>query len=167
VEHHAEHVPTIATLLWPAINFSIFTVLLVRFLAGPLREFFRARAERLRDELAVGDRARREAEALRAQLARDLADLPATRQRLKSDLLATAERERDQLLAHGRETAERLRRDAKLLGEQQVASARRALRDEVVAAAIRDASILVHQAIQPHDQQRFVHEFFDRAGARS
>jgi F-type H+-transporting ATPase subunit b len=167
MEHHAEHVPTIATLLWPVVNFTIFATLLVRVLAGPLREFFRARAERLREELATGDRARREAEALRAELARAVADLPNTRERLKSDLLATAERERDQLLAQGSQTAERIRRDAVLLGEQQFAAARRALRDELVGAVVREASNLVRSEIRPDDQERFVTDFIGRAGATS
>jgi F0F1-type ATP synthase membrane subunit b/b' len=167
MEHHAEHVPTIASLLWPVVNFGIFVAVLVRFLGGPLREFFRARAERLREELAAGDRARREAEALRAQLAKDVADLPFARERLKADVLATAARERDQLLAQGRQTSERIRRDAVLLGEQLVASARRALRDELVAAAVREATDLVRSATQAPDQERFVREFVERAGASS
>ena len=72
MEHQAEHLPSIATLLWPTVNFSIFVVLLVRGLTGPVREFFRARTERLRADLAIGDRARIDAEALRVQLAKDL-----------------------------------------------------------------------------------------------
>jgi F-type H+-transporting ATPase subunit b len=166
MEHHAE-LPTIASLLWPVVNFSIFVWVLVRFLGGPLREFFRARAERLRDELAAGDRARRDAEALRAQLAQDLADLPAVRELLKADLLATAARERDQLLAQGQRTAERIRRDAVLLGNQHIAAARRALRDELVASAVREATALVQGAAQAPDQERFVSEFVGRAGALS
>ena len=165
MEHGAEHLPTVSTLLWPAVNFIIFTTLLVRALAGPVREFFRARAERLRDELQAGDRARREAEAVRAQLAKDLADLPALRERLKDDLRATAERERDQLLAHARQTSDRIRADARLLAEQETASARRRLRDQVAEAAVREATTLVRSATQPDDQQRFVREFIDGAGA--
>ena len=167
MEHHAEHVPTIASLLFPAINFAIFATLLVRALAGPVREFFRARTERLREELASGDRARREAEALRAQLASDLADLPNLRARLKADLMATAERERDRMLAHARQTAERIRNDAKILADQEVATARRMLRDEVIAGAIREATDLVRAAAQPTDQDRFVQEFVSSAGASS
>jgi len=165
MEHHA--VPTIASLLWPVVNFALFAAVLVRFLAGPLREFFRARAERLREELATGERARREAEGLRAQLAKDVANLPAARERLKADLLATATRERDQLLAQGRQTAERIRRDAALLVEQEISSARRVLRDELVDSAIREATALVRGAMQAPDQQRFVSEFIARAGTSS
>jgi F-type H+-transporting ATPase subunit b len=167
MEHHAEHVPTIASLLWPVVNFTIFVAVLVRFLGGPLREFFRARAERLRDELATGDRARRDAEALRAQLAKDIADLPAARERLKSDLLETAARERDQLVAQAQQTAERIRRDAVLLAAQLVSSARRMLRDEMVASAVEEATTLVRGAAQARDQERFVSDFIGRAGAPS
>ena len=164
MEHHAE-APTVLSLFWPTINFALFVALLVWGLAGPLREFFRARAERLREDLAAGDRARREAEALRAALAKDLADLPALRERLKSDLRATAERERDQLLTQGRDTAERIRNDARLLAEQERAAARRALRDEVVSSAIAAATALVRAQAQGADQERFVREFVSRAEA--
>lgn len=165
MEHQVEHLPSVATLLWPTANFLIFVVLLVRGLSGPVREFFRARAERLRDELAAGDRARSEAEALRAQLAKDLADLPGLRERLKSDLRATAQRERDQMMALANQTAERIRNDAKLLAEQEAASARRRLRQDVVEAAIREATGLVRAAAQVQDQERFVREFIGSAGS--
>jgi F-type H+-transporting ATPase subunit b len=161
----AEHAPTIGTLIWPAINFTIFAALLVRGLSGPLREFFRARAERLQEELAAGDRARREAEELRAELAKDLADLPALRARMKADLRATAERERDQMLAQARATAERIRTDAKLLADQEVATARRLLRDEMIAETMQVATAVVREAVAPTDQDRFVQEFLGSAGA--
>ena len=167
MEHQAENLASIATLMWPTINFSIFLGLLVRMLSGPVREFFRARAERLRDELEVGDRARAEAEALRAQLAKDLADLPALREQLKGDLRAIAQRERDQMLVLANETAERIRNDAKLLADQEIATARRVLREEVVQAAVREATNLVRGATQPPDQERFVREFIGSAGAPS
>jgi F-type H+-transporting ATPase subunit b len=165
VEHGAEHLPAIGDLFYPAINFAIFAWVLVRALSGPIREYFRERAERLREELAAGERARREAEALRAQLARELADLPATRDRLKADLLATAERERDQLLAMAKQNAERIRNDARLLADQEVAAARRMLRDEVVEHAVAKASDLVRGSTQADDEKRYVDEFIRGAGA--
>jgi len=41
IVEHAAHHAGIADLLFPAINFSIFAYVLVRFLAAPIREFFR------------------------------------------------------------------------------------------------------------------------------
>ena len=65
-------------MLWATVNFLLFVALLVRFLRVPIRDYFRARSERLTEGLAAGARARERAEALRATIARDLADLPAS-----------------------------------------------------------------------------------------
>ena len=62
MEHGAHHAG-IGDLLFPLINFAIFAFVVVRFAGGPIREFFRARTERLRDALAVGARAREESTA--------------------------------------------------------------------------------------------------------
>jgi F-type H+-transporting ATPase subunit b len=160
---HGIHEPSIADLLFPAINFIIFAFVLVRFLAGPIREYFRERTERLRDGLEAGKRAQREAEELRAQLARDLEALPGMQQRLKADLLATAEEARANLLAQGRDAAERIRADARLVAEQEAQSARRAVRSEIVEEAIRQATALIHDVMRPEDQVRFVRDFVESA----
>jgi F-type H+-transporting ATPase subunit b len=163
VEGHAAHAPSITELIYPVINFTIFAWVVVRALRGPVREFFRARGERIRTALATGDRARQDAEALRAQLARDLADLPGLRARLAADLRATAEREREQILTQARATATRIRADATLLAEQELATARRRLRTEIVDEAVHEAIGLLGRAMQPQDHDRFVRTFIETA----
>jgi F-type H+-transporting ATPase subunit b len=158
---HGIHEPSIADLLFPAINFTIFVFVLVRFLAGPIREYFRERTERLRDGLEAGKRAQRAAEELRAQIARDMEALPGMRERLRADLLATAEDARAHLVSQGREAAERIRADARLVAEQEAESARRAVRSEIVDEAIRQATALVHDAVKTDDQSRFVRDFVE------
>jgi len=163
-EHAAQHAG-IGELLWPTLNFIIFVALLVRFLRAPTIEYFRARTARLREALQAGTRARAEAEALRSSIARDVANLPEVRAQLLADLRATAERERTELLARGRAAAERIRGDARLLAGHEFATARAALRSEVIEEAVRQATALVRQAIRPEDQERFVREFVVSAGA--
>jgi len=158
---HGIHEPSIADLLFPAINFTIFVFVLVRFLAGPIREYFRERTERLRDGLEAGKRAQREAEELRAQIARDMEALPGMQERLRADLLATAEDARARLVSQGREAAERIRADARLVADQEAESARRAVRSEIVDEAIRQATALVHDAVKADDQSRFVRDFVE------
>src|SRR5437870_12215288 len=152
-------------MLWAAVNFLLFVALLVRFLRVPIRDYFRARGERLTEGLAAGARAREHAEALRAAIARDLADLPALRQRLRADLLAAAEREREQLIARGRQAADRIRADARVLAAQEFVAARNALRDELIEDAVRQASALLRQALKPGDQQRLLRDFIAAARA--
>ena len=164
MEHGVAH-GSPSDLLWPVINFGIFVAMLVYFLRGPVREYFRARTERIRGALEAGVRARREAEAARARLAKDLLELPTVRERLRADLRAVAEREQADLLAIGQQTAERIRTDARLLAEGEVVAARRAVRAEVVEEAVRVATAIIRGAVGPDDHERFVREFVAAAGA--
>src|SRR5205809_6789068 len=92
---HAAHHATVGDLLWPALNFVIFVALLVRFLRAPAVEYFRARAARLSEALQAGARARAEAQALRATLARGGESLPTPRAPPPPDLRAPPERARE------------------------------------------------------------------------
>jgi F-type H+-transporting ATPase subunit b len=163
-DHAPHHAPHISELVLPALNFALFAALLVWKLRGPIVEYFRDRTERIRDALAAGTRARAEAAALEAEIARDLAALPALSERIRSDLRSAAEGERDQLVAQGHRTAERLRADAKLLADQEALAAMREVRREVAEEAVREATALVRGALGPDDQQRFVREFVQSAG---
>lgn len=162
-EHGAHHVPSITDLFFPAINFLLFALLVSRYLGGPIREFFRARTERLRDALSAGAKARAEAAALRAEIQRDLDALPARQAQLKADMRETAMRERDALLDQARRMATRLRDDARQLAEQETAAAGRAVRAEVGDEAIRRAIEIVRGAIGGEDHERFVREFVSSA----
>lgn len=161
---HGGPPPGVGDLFWPVLNFALFAWLVTRFLGAGIREYFRARTERLRDELAAGVRARAEAEALRGRLTRDVADLPALRERLRSDLRAAAERVQEELLAGGRAAAARIRQDARLVAEQELAAAGATLRAELIDEAVRRAVELIRGVTRPEDQERFVREFVAAAG---
>ena len=159
------HQPTVGDLFWPALNFIIFAAVLARFLRGPVSEFFRARSERLRAALQAGARARAEAQALRATLTRDVADLPAVRERLRADIRAAAERERDGIRRAAQQAAERMRGEARQLADQEFVAARQALRLEVVDETIRQATAILREALGPADRDRLVRDFVERAGS--
>ena len=167
MEHGAHTAPGLGDLLWPTLNFIIFVAVLVRFLRGPVVEYFRARTTRLRDALQAGARARAEAAALRATIARDVEQLPALRQRLRDEMRAVAEHEAANILAVGRRAADRIRADARLVADQEVTAARQGLRAETIEEAIRQATALIRRVLQPEDQHRFVREFVAGAGAGS
>jgi F-type H+-transporting ATPase subunit b len=157
-EHAAGH-PSPADLFWPAANFILFVGLLVYVLRRPVAEYFRERTTRLREALRAGARARAEAEALRATLARDMERLPTIRAELLADMRAAAEFQRDKLIASGRAAADRIRTDARLVAEQEAAAARQTLRAELIESAMGEASMLVRRALEPQDQERFVRDF--------
>ena len=162
---HELHEPAITDLIRPAVNFTLFAVLLVYAIRGPIRTFLSERTSRIRGALEAGARAKREAEALKAQLERDTADLPNVRARLVAEMRETAERERTLLLEKARATAERIRQDAKIAAEQEAEGARAALRQSTVEQAVAEAVRLVRETITPQDQTKAVEEFVQAAGA--
>ena len=138
-----------ATLLFPAINFAIFAVVLVALPAGPdprvLPRADRAAARGARRRQARAARGRGAARRSSSATSREL---PGTSERLKADLRADRRaRARQRSSAQGRQAADRIRADARLLAEHEVAAARSALRAEVVEEAIRQATALVREAI--------------------
>ncbi len=163
MEHHAP--PSVRELLLPAINFAIYLFIIVRRGKGPLIEFFRQRAARLSEALAAGARARAKAEELRAQVNRDRENLPQVRAELRAELLAVATRERAKILALARDTADRIRVDARVLADQELAQARSVLRGETVGEALRRAATILRGAITTDDQRRLVREFMSHPGA--
>lgn len=160
---HELHDPVVTDLIKPAVNFTLFAALVVYAVRGPIGDFFRDRTARIRAALEAGANAKREAEALRAQLERDTADLPSLRAGLVAEMRETAERERTLLLEKARQTAARIRLDAKLTGEQEAAAARSELREATVQRAVAEAARLVREAITPEDQARTVQEFVQSA----
>ncbi len=151
-------------LVWAIPNFLLFVAVLVYFLRSPLVEYVRARTARLREGLEAGARALTEAAALRATLARDIAALPAVCAQLRADMHAAAEVERENLITLARRAADRIRDDARLLAEHELAAAREELRSELIEESVRQATALLRKAIRPEDQERFLRDFVGGAG---
>jgi F-type H+-transporting ATPase subunit b len=162
---HEIHHPSVTELIQPAINFTLFTAAMVYALRGPVKQYFSERTAKIREALEAGRNAKADAEALRAQLERDTADLPAIRARMVAELRDTAERQRDVLLKQARENADRLRADARTAAEQEAAAARSELRELVVDRVVAEASRLVREGITAADQQRFIEDFARSARA--
>ena len=160
---HGAH-PGVESLLWPAVNFLLFVALIAWKAPGPVRDFFRARSERLRDALAAGSRALKEAEETRTALERDVRELPSTIAQLKADVRAAAEREHANLLEMATRAADRIRSDARLVAESEVAAARDGLRGEVVEEAVRQATAILRDTIKTDDHERMVRDFVQSAG---
>ena len=162
---HELHDPVITDLIKPAVNFTLFAALIVYAVRSPLGTFIRDRTARIRGALEAGAKAKRDAEALHAQLERDTAELPRTKARMVAEMRELAERERGLLSERSRQTAERIRQDARLTAEQEAEAARSELREGIVQQTIAEAARLVREVITPEEQSRAIEEFVQSAGA--
>lgn len=166
-EHHgAEGVPW-AKLAFSTINLFIF-LFLVRRLAQrlDLSQWVASRRRLIAEALAQADRAKREAEALRAEWQLRLDNLGAELESMLAQARRDIAAERDQILAAARKTAAAIHRDAQRTAENELRSAQEALRAEVAKQALAIAERLAPQRLTPADQRRFVAEFVQHVDHR-
>jgi F-type H+-transporting ATPase subunit b len=161
-QHGARGVPW-SKLAFSTINLLIFLFLVRRFVQRlDLAQWLASRRQRIAEALEQADRAKREAEALRAEWQRRLESLGAELEALLAQARQDIAAERDQILAAARHTAEAIRRDALRAAENELRSARDALRAELAQQALAIAERLAPQRLSPADQRRFVAEFVQR-----
>ncbi len=159
-EQHAPHAePSLASLFLPLVNFTIFVVVFYRYAWPVLRGALADRRTLVQRDLSEADRAHREAraaiagvEALRGRLRED-------GERLLAEMRAEAERDRAALLESARKSAERIRSDARLVGEQEAARAAQAIREEIADQVIARVAAALRERITDEDERRFVGEF--------
>jgi F-type H+-transporting ATPase subunit b len=154
--HGGAQAARLSSLLFPAINFAIFAVIIARYVVPALREHLRRRSA---DIAAVAEEARAALVAAQEALAtveRQRTGLAAESESIRHDLAAVASRQAQRLLVHTEESAQRRLADAALVAEQERRRALEAVRAETAAAAAEIAEVRIRAALTPHDQEAFV-----------
>ena len=167
-EHHeaGHHVPALGDLLLPAINFSIYLVIVVRYVIPAMREYLRRRrAEVVQLEAESGAALTRAQADLAASKAR-LAGLKSEADGIRQDLLAIANRQAERLKSQAEETGARRLADASLLAEQERRRAFASLRADLAGAAAGLAEARIRGALTSEDQRTFVQQFLKDATSR-
>jgi F-type H+-transporting ATPase subunit b len=165
IEEHAHGVPW-HKLAFSTINVAIFVYILRRGAWPALRNWAAERRTKVAEALAQADRARREAEALRAEWQRRLDHLGSELESMLAQARQDIALERDQILAAARRAAETIRRDAERTAASELRGAREQLRAEVAAHALAIAERLAPQRLTAADQQRFISEFVEQVEQR-
>ncbi|MGH7821463.1 MAG: hypothetical protein ACREQ9_16995 [Candidatus Binatia bacterium] len=157
--HGEHHAPGIGDLLWPVLNFTLFLGLLARFVWPTIRGSVIERRRRIEGEIAAADHVAGEAGAELAAIEKLRSTQKEEGERIVKQLRAEGEQERAALVAAARRTAERLREDARRLGEQEAARAAHEIRREIAARAAARAAEILRQRIAAADEQRFLGDF--------
>jgi F0F1-type ATP synthase membrane subunit b/b' len=169
-EHHEEgghhHAPSIGDLLFPAINFAIYLVIVVRFVIPAMREYLRRRrADVVQLESEAGAALTRAQANLAASKAR-VAGLKKEADGVRQDLVTIATRQAERLKSQAEEMGARRLADASLLAEQERRRALAGLRAELAEAATELAESRLQGALTSDDQRAFVQQFLKDASAR-
>ena len=162
---HAEHAPSLGTLVLPLVNFTIFAFILWRYawpaLRGALADRQRTVGRELTEAESALEEARRELESIEALRARSRED----GEKLVADFRTEAEAQAGALMTAAQRMAERIRRDAELLGAQEKERAAHAIRAEIAERVIERAARLVRERFGESEQRRAVADFLSEVAS--
>lgn len=149
-------------IIWTIVTFLILVAVLGKFGWGPIIGALQGREQSIRDALDAAESARVEAHELREQY---------------DGLIAKAESESREIIQVGRETSERLQREAEVASEEEtrrmlerarreIQSARdaalRDMRDTVADLAVEAAGKIVRENLDTKRNRTLVDEMIDR-----
>ena len=112
------------------VNFTLYAFVMYRFAWPPIVKYLKERRATVVAALEAAARAHAEAEALKAEFEAKLKNVEADAARARDELMEIARTEADHLLEQAKRSAERIRRDAQLVADQEIARARRLLQEE-------------------------------------
>jgi F-type H+-transporting ATPase subunit b len=163
--HGAHHAPTLGDLLLPVINFTIFLLVLVRYVLPELRLYLRRRREQAVATATESAAALAAAEQTLVASQERRAALAAECESICRDRVAAATRQAERLRAEAEASGTRRLGDAALLAEQERRRALDAVRAEIAAVAAALAERRIRAALAPDDQRAFVRRFLEDAAA--
>jgi F-type H+-transporting ATPase subunit b len=168
VAHHesAHHAASLSDLLFPAINFSIYLFIVVRYVVPAMQEYLRRRRSDVLQAESESRAALSHAEQGVAASRARLASLKAEADGIRQDLLAIATRQAERLTAQADETGRRRLADAALVAEQERRRALADVRADVADAAVTIAERKIRGALTADDQRSFVQQFLKDATTR-
>ena len=160
---HAEH----ATPIWYSVfNFTIYCIIIVRYVIPAMREALQRRQSDLTTAQAEASDALTRAEQQVAAKRAQLAALPSEADGIRRDLVAVAERQAQRLVAQAEETGKRRLADAALVAEQERRRALEEVRAEVAGLATGLAERSIRAKLTTDDQRTFVRRFLKDANAQ-
>jgi F-type H+-transporting ATPase subunit b len=166
-EQHGVTAGQLVGLLFFAINFGLFILLLRKFVMPFIKEYLQKRKETVVQALNEAKLAKEEAEQVRREYEEKLAGLEAEQEAMRTQALESAQREKERILAEASRMTERVRVEAQQIAEREVEQARRTLREEVAEQAVEKATHLIRLRLNAADQNRFVKDLVDEVSNAS
>ncbi len=160
-EHAADpaHAPSVLDLFFPVVNFTIFAFLFSRYAWPAIRTALAERRKRIERELAEASTAEREAEERLGEIEARRGRLAEDAKRLVAELRAEGERERAAVVETARKSGERVRRDSRLLAEQESARVAARIRAEIAIRVTERVAGVLRERLDGREQERLVREF--------
>lgn len=160
-EHHA---PSITEVIFPALNFLIYAVIIVKFAFPPVRSFLKTRRDEVVATMAQASAKKAAAQALVDEYKAKLTALDQQVRSLQATLRDEGERDKAKLVGEANAMAAKIKADASILADQEVKMARQKIREDMAIQAEATARALLQRNLSADDQNRLADEFIQSIG---
>jgi F-type H+-transporting ATPase subunit b len=166
-DEHGNPIVPVTPYAYLLINAAILFYIYYRAGKKPIMDGLQARHDTVAKELQEAARIKAEAEAQAKEYADKLARLEDELERIKADTIKAGEADRARIIREAEEKAERMKKDAQFLIDQEL----KQLRNDMIAftaeAAVAAAEQVLKSKITPQDHDRLNDEFLKDVGGAS
>ncbi|HEC97434.1 MAG TPA: ATP synthase F0 subunit B [Nitrospirae bacterium] len=148
--------------LWKIVNFAILIFILVKYLAKPMKEYFRQRTELIEKSLTEAREAKGLAQKALKEVEEKLKFKDQEIERIVDSAKQSGQAEHDNLIEQGKDMSEKIRQQARANIEMELKNAKAALRAEASGLALKLAEKRLRERLTEEDQMRLLEESFKR-----
>lgn len=153
--------------IFQAVNLAILIGLIVHYTKGPMRRSLQDRAAQVTKDIDEAARLHAEATARLNEYEAKLAGLNKAADDLLAEMKHEGEVEKARLIAEAEADAERIRREAERLVENEISRARARLEAEMADHAIAAAERIIREKLAAADHRRLAGEYLSRLEERA
>jgi len=150
---------------WRVVNFIALMIILVKFGAKPIGQGLSARQKKIRDEIETLESQKAAAEKSFNEFQAKLATVESDIDKIVDRAIAQAEVEKVKIIEKAEKAAEDLKRSAEMAISNEIAQARKILKNEVADQAAAMAEELIVNNLKPEDQVAIIENYLDKVGA--
>ena len=148
--------------LWKIVNFAILLFILLKFLAKPMKDFFKKRTELIEKSLSEAREAKELAQKALKEVEEKLTLKDQEIERIIESAKQSGQAEHDSLIEQGKEMSEKIRQQARTNIEMELKNAKAALRAEASGLALKLAEKRLRERLTEEEQMRLLEESIKR-----
>lgn len=163
--HTADRSGDLLDLLWRFINFALLVIILfIVIKKSPVKGFFSARSEEIRQKLEDLKREKEEAEKRYVQIEKQLKEFETKRNDIIDQYKKEGLVEKDKIIEEAKKRIQQILDQSELTIQQEMQSAKTRLKGEIMELAAEKAREILMKEMDERDHDKLIHEFIEKVG---
>lgn len=162
---HGEPLVPTTPYLYLLVNFAILAFIYYRAGKKPIADGLKDRHDTIAKDLIEAAKIKEEAEARLADYTKRLEQLEGELQRIKGEIIATGEADKERMVKEAEEKAERMRKDAQFLLDQEMKQLRLDMIAFTADAAVAAAETVLKSRVTSQDHDRLADDYLKQVSS--